>query len=199
MNEYVLRTFMGLRRPITLEACIGSKLYTKEYGILTDFESGCWAAVLGHSHPEVIEEMTKYSYRLFHTHQYFDTPYPDMLTEDIIKSSGLAQDYKGIYLTSGSEAVSLAVSLAELVTCRKKKLSFNISYLSSSPDMRMPRNKEYWLDLDILGCINCTSDCRECQKFKNQDFSEIAALLLSGFALSFTGSLKMDSVLCQLT
>lgn len=177
MNEYVLKTLTRLRRPITLEACIGSKLYTKEYGILTDFESGCWAAVLGHSRPEVIEEMTKYSFRLFHAHQYFDTPYPDMLTEDIIKSSGLTQDYKGIYLTSGSEAVSLAVSLAELVTCRKKKLSFNISYLSSSPEMRMPRNKEYWLDLNILGCINCTSDCRECPKFKNQDFSEIAAFV----------------------
>lgn len=177
MKNNVFKTFMGLQRPITLEACSGSNLYTKEYGVLKDFESGCWAAVLGHSHPEVIAAMTKYSPRLFHTHQYFDTPYPNMLTKAIIKSSGLINDYKGTYLSSGSEAVSLAVTLAETITGRKRKLSFNISYLSSSPEMRMPRNKDFWIDLDIIDCINCTQNCRECPKFMDQDFSDIAAFV----------------------
>lgn len=177
MNNNVFKTFLGLRRPIIIEACSGSNLYTKEHGVLKDFESGCWAAVLGHSHPEVIAAMTEHSPRLFHTHQYFDTPYPDMLTKAIIKSSGLIHDYKGTYLSSGSEAVSLAVTLAEIITGRKKKLSFNISFLSSSPEMRMPRNKEFWLDLDIRGCINCTKNCKECPKFIDQDFSDIAAFV----------------------
>ena len=177
MKDYIFKTFTGLRKPITLEACIGTNLYTKEYGILTDFESGCWAAVLGHSHPEVIEDMMKYTSRLFHTHQYFDTSYPSMLTEIIISSSGLIHDYKGTYLSSGSEAVSLAIALAERITGRKKKLSFHISYLSSLPEMKIPRNKENWLDLDIIDCINCRSNCSECPKFINQDFSEIAAFV----------------------
>ena len=164
---------------ITVIEALGTRIRTKEYGELIDFESGCWAAVLGHSKKEVVETIVENVGHLFHTHQYFDTEHPGALVKELTAASKLKENYKGTFMSSGSEAVSLAVLLAELVTGRLNKLSLSISYLGTSPELRMPRNSNQWVDLDVYECLNCTKDssCGECGKYNHIDFSHMAAFV----------------------
>lgn len=164
---------------LTAVEAAGTRIKTLEYGELIDFESGCWAAVLGHCRSELVQVMSQNAGRLFHTHQFFDTEHPDMLVKEITDAAKLQCCYKGTFMSSGTEAVSLAVVLSELITGRHKKLSLSISYLGSSPELRLPRNPDCWLDLDVKECLHCAknSTCRECGKYINIDFSKIASFV----------------------
>lgn len=157
----------------------GNRIQTKEYGELYDFESGCWAAVLGHCRKEILQAINENSGLLFHTHQFFDTEHPGALIKELTEAAKLNCSYKGTFTSSGSEAVSLAVMLAELITGRHRKLSLSISYLGASPDLRIPRNTGQWLDLDVSGCLNCEKDssCGQCGRFNDVNFSDIAAFV----------------------
>lgn len=175
----VMRLYPTPGLPLTALAAAGSKILTKEYGELTDFESGCWAAVLGHSRPEVTETIAANAGKLMHHHQFFSTEHPGALAEELAVAAGLAANYKATFLTSGSEAVSLAVALAEQLTHRKRMLSFSISYHGALPGLRFPRDPAQWLDLDIEECLACKkdADCRECGKFSTIEFTQIAAFV----------------------
>ena len=174
-----MKMFAGPEVVITAVKASGTRIHTQEYGELIDFESGCWAAVLGHSNKEVVQTITENVKDLLHTHQFFDTEHPGALVKELIEAAKLKVNYKGTFISSGSEAVSLAVSLAELITGRHRKLSLSISYLGSSPELRIPRNPAHWTDFDIGECLCCekNSNCRECGKFSHIDFSQIAAFV----------------------
>lgn len=155
----------------------GTHIVTEEYGTLVDYEAGCWANVLGHGRPEVVKTITENGEKLFHTHQFFETEHPKALVKELAEAAELFGEYSGTFISSGSEAVSLAVTLAELLTGRKRKMSFTISYLSTAPELRMPRNPETWLDLDISECLKCNKECKKCEKVKGINFRELAAFV----------------------
>lgn len=179
MNENRLITFPMPGTILTALEAEGSRVRTREYGELIDFQSGCWAAVLGHSPLEIVEVLAENAGRLFHTHQFFNSEHPGAFVEELSAAAGLSCGYRGCFTTSGSEAVSLAVAMAEQITGREKKLSFSISYHGALPDLKLPRNPERWLDLDIRECLSCSKaeDCHECGKFRDIDFSELAAFV----------------------
>ncbi len=154
-----MKLFVRPEWPITAIRSRGTRVITKEYGELVDMESGCWAAVLGHNHPDVVKVIHEQVDTLFHTHQYFETEHPAKLVEELTEAANLYTKYSGCFLSSGSEAVSLAVMLSELLTGRRKKLSMNISYLGASADLRHPRDRMYWDDLDVTECLRCGEDC----------------------------------------
>lgn len=164
---------------LTIIKELGTRIFTKEYGELIDFESGCWAAVLGHSNKEVVDVISENMKDLFHAHQFFDTEHPGALVKELVEASKLMGDYKGTFLSSGSEAVSLAVLLSELISGRKRKLSLSISYLGALSELRLPRNPTYWEDLNVDERLNCVKNsiCKDCGKFKNIDFSQILAFV----------------------
>ena len=164
---------------ITAIKASDTRIQTQEYGELIDFESGCWAAVLGHNNKQVVQAITENVKNIFHTHQFFDTEHPGALVKELIEAAQLKSSYKGTFISSGSEAVSLAVTLAELITGRQRKLSLSISYLGSSRELRIPRNPAHWMDLDVSECLNCTKicNCKECGKFNHIDFSQMAAFV----------------------
>ena len=178
-KDKCMKMFVSPNVSLTVMGTLGTRIKTKEYGELIDFESGCWAAVLGHSKKEVVDTIVENAGHLFHTHQYFDTEHPGALVKELTAASKLKGNYKGTFMSSGSEAVSLAVLLSELVTGRLKKLSLSISYLGTSPELRMPRNPNQWMDLDVYECLNCTKDsnCGECGKHNHIDFSHMAAFV----------------------
>lgn len=155
----------------------GTKIETKAFGMLTDFEAGCWANILGHSRKEIVGLIAEKSTNVFHFHHFFKTEHPEALIRAIVNAADLPQDYDGTFISSGSEAVSLSVMLAEVITGRKKKLSFNCSYLSSSADLRMPRDENTWLDLDITECLSCKGSCEGCSRMRGIDFNEFAAFV----------------------
>lgn len=175
----VMKMFAGPGVSLTAKKAQGTRVYTKEYGELIDFESGCWAAVLGHCRKEIVQVLTENASRLFHLHQFFDTEHPAALVNEVSLAAKLKCSYKGTFLSSGSEAVSLSVKLSEILSGRDKKLCLSISYLGSSSELRMPRNPMQWLDLSVNECLGCqnNSSCSECGKFNNIDFNQIAAFV----------------------
>lgn len=178
-KTHSMKMFTGSGVSLTAEKAQGSRILTKEYGELIDFESGCWAAVLGHCRKEITEVIQEHAGQLFHTHQFFETEHPSALTAEIIVAAKLKGDYKGTYMSSGSEAVSLAVHLSELLTGRTQKLCLSISYLGSLPELRMPRKTEAWLDLPVEACLNCAKkgSCNDCGTFSDIAYEQMAAFV----------------------
>lgn len=178
-KNHVIKMFGKPDVSLTAEKAQGTRIYTKEYGELVDFESGCWAAVLGHCRTEIAQTINENAEVLFHTHQFFDTEHPSALVAEISSAAKLECSYKGTFMSSGSEAVSLGVKLSELISGRDKKLCLSISYLGSSYELRMPRNPQQWLDLDITECLNCenNSTCSECGKFNEIAFEQLSAFV----------------------
>ncbi|EFQ23619.1 aminotransferase class-III [Aminomonas paucivorans DSM 12260] len=175
-----LRLFESLPVSLTARKASGNRIWTDEYGELVDMESGCWAAPLGHAHPEILETLIEQAPRALHLHEKFVLRHASDLTEELCDASGLSGgDYCGTYLTSGTEAVSAAVWLAENLTKRTRKLCTNLSYLGATPDLRMPRNPDAWTDLDIRGCLDCgaSSRCDLCEKLDGIDFRDHACFV----------------------
>lgn len=175
----VLKMFSNPGITLTAEKAQGTKIFTKEYGELIDFQSGCWAAILGHCRVEIAETLSENVKLLFHTHELFNTEYPAALISKISSAANLKCDYRGTFISSGSDAVSLAVSLSELLTKKTKKLCFSISSLGSSVELTLPRDPKVWLDLSINECLGCRKecDCNKCGKFNEIDFKKIAAFV----------------------
>lgn len=178
-SDPVMKMFAAPGITLTAISTSGVRVKTQEYGELVDLQSGDWAAVLGHGRKEIVEIINNNLGQLLHTHQFFDTEHPGALVNELITASELKSSYKGTFLSSGSEAVSLAVAFADLISKRQKKLSFSISYLGASSGLRLPRNPDTWLDLDIKECLSCTKNisCSECKKFSDINFSEISAFV----------------------
>ncbi|KAB3532844.1 aminotransferase class III-fold pyridoxal phosphate-dependent enzyme [Alkaliphilus serpentinus] len=178
-NDSRLRMFVGPEVSLTAIKALGSRVLTKEYGEVIDFQSGCWAAVLGNNRGEVMEAVKTNGDFLTHLHQFFETEHPHALVKELIEATKLKSPYKGTFLSSGSEAVSLAVKLSEVLTGRTMKLSLSISYHGASADLRMPRNPQLWTDLDVISCLNCNKaiSCNECGRLSNIDFSQIASFV----------------------
>lgn len=177
IHSHAMKMFASSGVTLTAEKAKGTKIFTKEYGELIDFESGCWAAVLGHCREEIVHAINENVGQLFHTHQFFDTEHPAALVAEISSAAKLKCPYKGTFMSSGSEAVSLAVKLSELLSGRTKKLCLSISYLGASSELRLPRNPELWTDLVVTECLGCERNlgCSECGKFNEIDFSQMAA------------------------
>lgn len=201
-GERIMHLFAVPEAALTATEAAGTRIKTLEWGELVDFESGCWAAVLGHCRKELAEVMHLNAGRLFHTHQFFSAEHPGALVEELIKAAGVGCSYKGTFMSSGSEAVSLAVALAETISGRPRKLSLSISYHGALPGLRMPRKPEEWLDLDVRECLNCPNavSCRECGKFAWVDFSEFCAFVFepgnSGGAV-FCPPEKLTAYICE--
>ena len=182
-NRYAdrrLRLFEALPVSLTALKASGTRIDTAEYGELVDLESGCWAAPLGHAHPEILETLLEQAPRALHLHEKFALRHSSDLTEALCDASGLSGgDYHGTYLTSGTEAVSASVWLAENLTKRTRKLCTNLSYLGATPDLRMPRDPDVWTDLDVRGCLDCgaSSRCDLCGKLVGLDFREHACFV----------------------
>lgn len=195
-----MRLFVRPEGPITAIWSRGTRIITKEYGELLDMESGCWAAVLGHNHPDVVKVIHEQVDTLFHTHQFFETEHPGKLIEELTEAANLSTKYSGSFLSSGSEAVSLAVKLSEVLTGRRKKLCMNITYLGACADLRQPRDNMYWDDLDVTGCLWCGEhstkmicnyrnetdgntenasemDCASCGRYNHLDFGQYASFV----------------------
>lgn len=179
MRTPILKMFPSPGVTLTALETQGTKIRTKEYGTLTDFSSGCWAAVLGHCRQEITKVITEYAGKLLHTHQYFDTEQPAELVNELSSAAMLHENFAGTFLSSGSDAVALGILLSELLTGKKKKLCFSISGLGSASELRQPRDPAEWVDLQAMECIHCSKNCScgVCGKFASTDFSEIACFV----------------------
>jgi acetylornithine/N-succinyldiaminopimelate aminotransferase len=116
-----------------------------------DFESGTWAAGLGHNHPRVNQKMEMQLKQITH----LGTRYPSFLAEaaatDILDIVGMASDGKCVFLSSGSEAVEFGVQAIRRITGKSLLLTFQNSFLASYGSAGRKESDE-WSLLDWSTC-----------------------------------------------
>ncbi|WP_455356992.1 aspartate aminotransferase family protein [Streptomyces sp. SYSU K217416] len=106
---------------------VGTSVFTESGRELLDFTSGQMSAILGHSHPRVVETVRKQIGQLDHLHS-------GMLSRPVLELTRRLADTlpspldKVLLLTTGAEVNEAAVRMAKLVTGRHEIVSFARSW-----------------------------------------------------------------------
>jgi 2,2-dialkylglycine decarboxylase (pyruvate) len=113
--------------PEIIDRAEGSFVYAESGRKILDFTSGQMSAILGHSHPEIVETVRRQIGRLDHL-------YSGMLSRPVVElSRRLAETLpapleKTLLLSTGAEANEAAIRLAKLVTGGHEIVSFARSW-----------------------------------------------------------------------
>lgn len=92
-----------------------------------DFESGDWAANLGHSNEKIKHRIKQQLDKLIHDGLRFRNIESEQLSTKILEIIGL-QGGQSAFLNSGSEAVNLGITIAKKLTDKGKILKMDCSY-----------------------------------------------------------------------
>ena len=105
-------------------------LYDTQGRRYVDFESGIWCTALGHGHPRINRVIESQLAKLTH----LGTRYPNAVVEEamlaVMEIVGLAGG-KGVFLSSGSEAVEFGAQAARRITGRNLLLTTANAYLAA--------------------------------------------------------------------
>ena len=145
---------------------------------IIDFESGIWCTALGHNNDLINKAITSQLRKVSHLNTRLVSPLAEELAHKLIDLTEF-NNGKATFLSSGSEAVEMAITLAKLVSNKSKLLSFSNSYLSAYSHMSMPRSTETFTEIDFAQCNSCTNQhkCHECVLLQHLNFNEIAAFV----------------------
>jgi 2,2-dialkylglycine decarboxylase (pyruvate) len=117
----------GSFAPLIIERAKGSYLYDADGRAILDFTSGQMSAILGHSHPEIVEAVCRSAGELAHL-------FSSMLSWPVVR---LAETLAGIlpeplsrslFLSTGAESNEAAIRLAKLVTGGHEVVAFAQSW-----------------------------------------------------------------------
>lgn len=117
----------GSFTPLIIERAEGSFVYDANDRPILDFTSGQMSAILGHSHPEIVEVVGNYARNLDHLFSGMLTRPVVDLAEELarIAPSGLE---RSMILTTGGEANEAAIRMAKLATGGWEVVSFAQSW-----------------------------------------------------------------------
>lgn len=128
MNNSIIPLYKQIDKLIVKsKGCYQYDSSGKEY---IDFESGDWAANLGHSHDRINQIIKNQVDTLIHDGLRFRNNQSEQLSVRLSEKLGI-KDGKSAFLNSGSEAVNLGITIAKNLTGRKKILKVDCSYLSA--------------------------------------------------------------------
>ncbi|MBP1616313.1 MAG: aminotransferase class-III [Bacteroidetes bacterium] len=136
----------------------------KEY---IDFESGVWCANLGHCNDRIAKIVEKQAKESVHHGYRFRNLFSEKLSAELQRLIGF-RDGSSVFLSSGSEAVNLAITLSRNLTGRNKILKINNSYLSAYGFGRISKENESLVNIEF----------NNIDSIKSVDFNEISALVL---------------------
>jgi len=128
---------------IRADNCI---LYDSKGNDYLDMESGVWCTSIGHSNTRMVNALSRQASEIMHSGYCYISPVVDKASEKILDITGL-KNGKALFLTSGSEAVDLAIRIGKHLTGRKLMLTMNDSFLSSFGYFD---SKDNWVFLDWL-------------------------------------------------
>lgn len=142
-----------------------------------DFESGVWCANLGHSHPRIVQIVEKQIKKSIHQGYRFRNTDAEQLSKELCNRIGFIGG-ASVFLSSGSEAVNLSITMSQKLTNRPKVLKISNSYLSAYGFGQIKPDNEHLVsvpynNVDALSTI---------------DYGDIAALVLE------TGGASIDVV-----
>ena len=97
------------RFDVTFEKGLGCKIYDTDGREYIDFVSGVAVNCLGHSHPAIINAITKQSSQLIHVSNYYWNDQNNLLAEKLIENS---DHDKVFFCNSGTESVETGLKIA---------------------------------------------------------------------------------------
>jgi 2,2-dialkylglycine decarboxylase (pyruvate) len=117
----------GSFAPVIIEQAKGSYIYDAEGRAILDFTSGQMSAILGHSHPEIVEAVSRAVGELAHL-------FSGMLSWPVVRLAEALADIlpeplsRSIFLSTGAESNEAAIRLAKLVTGGHEIVAFAQSW-----------------------------------------------------------------------
>ncbi len=105
-------------------------LFSSNNKQIVDFESGVWCVNLGHCNKRINAVMHSQIDSIVHLGYRFGNKLPNRLSEILLQRLNFING-KSVFLSSGSEAVNLAISFAKQITGCSKILTIGSSYLSA--------------------------------------------------------------------
>ena len=136
-----------------------------------DLEAGCWAAVLGHNPARIQRVIREQSGKLTHIGKRYPNETVELAAVDVLGITGL-ESGKCVFLSSGSEAVELAVRAARRASDRPLCLTFSNSYLAAYGSAGAKSGDE-WRILDWTGFESANPD----ELLKDIPFERIGAFV----------------------
>ncbi|WP_119274225.1 aspartate aminotransferase family protein [Taklimakanibacter deserti] len=124
-HKHLLR-YGGSFEPLIIERAQGSYVYDADGRAILDFTSGQMSAILGHSHPKIVQAVQKQITKLDHLFSgMLSRPVVDLAERLAKLAPGLD---KVILLSTGAEANEAAIRLAKLVTGKHEVVAFSKSW-----------------------------------------------------------------------
>ena len=151
-------------------------LYDKNNKRYVDFEAGIWCTVLGHSNSRVNRVTADQIGKIIH----LGPRYTSRLAEDAASSllETISEEHgKCVFLSSGSEAVELGISVAKLITGKRLLLTLSESYLGAYGSSSTASSD--WVKIDVDKCISCKEiRClKSCANLEKVSFDDICAFV----------------------
>lgn len=152
-------------------------LFDSEGKKYIDFESGVWCTNIGHSNDQIIKRISEQITEVIHHGYYFRNISAEELSVKLQQLIGF-ENGASVFLSSGSEAVNLSITLARRFTGKKKILKIDNSYLSAFGFGQISDENETLVNVKF-------NDLNSIDKI---DFKNIAAFLVE------TGGASVDMV-----
>lgn len=141
--------------------------YDSEGKKYIDFEAGVWCANAGHNHPRIVSVAEKQIKEIVHHGYRVRNRFSEELAVKLHGKLGFVNG-QSVFLSSGSEAVNLAVTIARNLTGRGKILKINNSFLSAYGFGQLSPENPFKIDI-AYNDLNAVSDI---------DFKDISAFVL---------------------
>lgn len=125
-DKYVMNTGAPFS-PLIITKGHGSYIYDVNGKKMLDFTSGQMSGSLGHSHPEIVEVISKYIATLDHTNSQM-VPIEVVDLAESLANLLPGKLEKSFFLSTGSESVEAAVKIAKCATRKFEIISFSASY-----------------------------------------------------------------------
>ena len=161
----------------TLARASDCYLYDSDGKEYIDLEAGVWCANLGHNNPRISQVIIDQVCKCMHHGYSFSNDYAEKLSLLLNEKTGI-QNGQSVFLSSGSEAVNLSVTLAMLLTGRNKMAKIDNSYLSAYGHGKISEKNPNLVNISY----------NDIESAENTDYSQIAALVLE------TGGASVDMV-----
>jgi 2,2-dialkylglycine decarboxylase (pyruvate) len=124
-DRHLIR-YGGAFDPVIVERAEGSYVYDADGRAILDFTSGQMSALLGHSHPRVVETVRKQMSKAAHLFSgMLSRPVVDLATRLAALAPGLD---KVLLLSTGAESNEAAIRMAKLVTGKHEIVAFSKSW-----------------------------------------------------------------------
>ena len=187
-SRLILRT--NQFEPTIIQRAEGCWLQTTDSDRYLDMESGIWCCSLGHNHPMVSAAAVAQMGRIVHLGPAFLAQATIEAAEALSRLTG-GRLNRVVFLSSGSEAMEMAINLVRQATGRQMLIGFDQGYLGafgSAAEASGPTSTAKCMKVPTPDCLRCPvgatpTTCGEpcidpARHLINQSAHEVAALVI---------------------